>query len=118
MFENVNGAVAEQNATTRGMTENVASTSHFIVSVGDSAAEIDSAAKEAEAHGERVASAGKAVTTFAQKLKTALRGAAPPGRARGTPQERTAALQSQNRNPVPAAAPSRPRSTRLPWKAS
>jgi methyl-accepting chemotaxis protein len=70
VFENVNGAVAEQNATTREMGENVASTSHFIVSVGDSAAEIDSAAKEAETHGERVASAGKAVTNFAQKLKT------------------------------------------------
>jgi len=70
VFENVNGAVAEQNATTREMGENVASTSHFIVSVGDSAAEIDSAAREAEAHGQRVASAGKAVTNFAQKLKT------------------------------------------------
>ena len=70
VFENVNGAVAEQNATTHEMSENVATTSHFIVSVGDSAAEIDSAAKEAETHGERVASAGKAVTNFAQKLKT------------------------------------------------
>src|SRR5204863_534971 len=36
----------------------------------DSAAEIDSAAKEAETHGERVASAGQAVTMFAQKLKS------------------------------------------------
>src|SRR6201996_759849 len=70
VFENVNGAVAEQNKTTGEMSDNVATTSHFIVSVGDSAAEIDSAAKEAQAHGERVASAGKAVTTFAQKLKT------------------------------------------------
>ena len=70
VFENVNGAVAEQNATTHDMSENAATASHFIVSVGDSAAEIDSAAKEAEAHGERVASAGKAVTSFAQKLKT------------------------------------------------
>jgi methyl-accepting chemotaxis protein len=69
VFENVNGAVAEQNETTHEMSENVANASHFIVSVGDSAAEIDSAAREAEAHGERVASAGKAVTTFAQKLK-------------------------------------------------
>jgi methyl-accepting chemotaxis protein len=69
VFANVNGAVAEQNETTHEMSENVASASHFIVSVGDSAAEIDSAAREAEAHGERVASAGKAVTTFAQKLK-------------------------------------------------
>ena len=67
VFENVNGAVAEQNETTSHMS---ASASHFIVSVSDSAAEIDSAAKEAEAHGERVANAGKAVTMFAQKLKS------------------------------------------------
>src|ERR1700738_1402591 len=70
VFENVNGAVAEQNETTSAISENAATASHFIVSVGDSAAEIDSATKEAEAHGERVASAGKAVTNFAQKLKT------------------------------------------------
>jgi methyl-accepting chemotaxis protein len=70
VFDNVNGAVTEQNKTTSEMTDNVATTSHFIVSVGDSAAEIDSAAKEAQEHGERVASAGTAVTMFAQKLKT------------------------------------------------
>ena len=70
VFENVNGAVAEQNATTSDMSENAASASHFIVSVGDSAAEIDSATKEAEAHGQSVATAGKAVTTFAQKLQS------------------------------------------------
>jgi len=70
VFDNVNGAVTEQNKATSEMSDNVATTSNFIVSVGDSAAEIDSAAKEAEAHGERVASAGNAVTTFAQKLKT------------------------------------------------
>ena len=70
VFDNVNGAVTEQNKATGEMSDNVATTSRFIVSVGDSAAEIDSAAKEAEAHGERVASAGNAVTTFAQKLKT------------------------------------------------
>jgi methyl-accepting chemotaxis protein len=70
VFENVNGAVAEQNATTSDMSENAASASNFIVSVGDSAAEIDSATKEAEAHGQSVAKAGKAVTTFAQKLKS------------------------------------------------
>jgi methyl-accepting chemotaxis protein len=70
VFENVNGAVAEQNQTTNEMTENVATASNFIVSVSDSAAEIDSAAKEAEAHREHVANAGKAVTVFAQKLKT------------------------------------------------
>jgi methyl-accepting chemotaxis protein len=70
VFDNVNGAVTEQNKATGEMSDNVATTSRFIVSVGDSAAEIESAAKEAEAHGERVASAGNAVTTFAQKLKT------------------------------------------------
>ncbi len=69
VFENVNGAVTEQNQTTSEMSENVANASHFIVSVGDSAAEIDSAAREAETHGEHVANAGKAVTMFAQKLK-------------------------------------------------
>src|SRR5579859_2994349 len=69
VFENVNGAVAEQNATTNAMTENVATASNFITSVGDSATEIDHAVKEAEAHREHVANAGKAVTVFAQKLK-------------------------------------------------
>ncbi len=59
VFAHVNGAVAEQNRTTGEMSENAASASHFIVSVGDSAAEIDSATKEAEAHGETMAKAGK-----------------------------------------------------------
>ena len=70
VFENVNGAVAEQNQTTSEMTENVTTASNFIASVGDSAAEIDHAAREAEAHREHVANAGKAVTIFAQKLKS------------------------------------------------
>jgi methyl-accepting chemotaxis protein len=69
VFDNVNGAVAEQNATTGEMADNAASASSFIGSVGDSATEIDHATKEAEAHGESVARAGRAVTTFAQKLK-------------------------------------------------
>src|SRR6202790_774322 len=70
VFENVNGAAAQQNKTTSAISENAATASHFIVSVGDSAVEIDSATKEAEAHGESVAKAGKAVTLFAQKLKS------------------------------------------------
>src|SRR6478752_7815008 len=70
VFENVNGAVAEQNATTGEMADNAAAASSFIVSVGDSATEIDSATKEAEVHGESVANAGRAVTTFALKLKS------------------------------------------------
>src|SRR6476619_7126947 len=70
VFDTVNGAVAEQSQTTGEMSDNAASASHFIVSVGASATEIDVATKEAEAHGEDVAKAGRAVTTFAQKLKS------------------------------------------------
>ena len=70
VFENVNGAVAEQNRTTSEMSDNASSASQFIVAVGDSAAEIDVATKEAAAHGESVAGAGQAVTAFAHKLKT------------------------------------------------
>ncbi|QIG95234.1 MULTISPECIES: methyl-accepting chemotaxis protein [unclassified Bradyrhizobium] len=69
VFENVNGAVAEQNAITGEMGQNAASASSFIVSVGTSAGEIDSATREAAAYGDNVAKAGKAVTAFAQKLK-------------------------------------------------
>jgi methyl-accepting chemotaxis protein len=70
VFETVNGAVAEQSETTGEMSQNAASASHFIESVGDSASEIDSVTKQAEAHGESVAKAGQAVTMFAQKLKS------------------------------------------------
>jgi methyl-accepting chemotaxis protein len=70
VFEHVNGAVAEQNQTTGEITQNAASATKFIVSVTASSAEIDSAAREAEAHGVTVAQAGKAVTMFAEKLKT------------------------------------------------
>src|SRR6201988_463179 len=69
VFENVNGAVAEQTRTTAEMTENVATAATFIASVGESAGEIDNAVKQADAHREHVANAGKAVTLFAQKLK-------------------------------------------------
>src|SRR5262245_19921376 len=70
VFSNVSGAGAEQGATTGEMNANAASASSFIVSVGDSAAEIDSATREAETHGESVARAGHAVTMFARKLKS------------------------------------------------
>ena len=70
VFSHVNGAVAEQNATTSEMSSNAAAASQFIVAVGDSAHEIDAAAKEAAAHGEEVAQAGAAVTLFASKLKS------------------------------------------------
>lgn len=70
VFEIVNGAVAEQTETTGEISDNAATASNFIVAVGESAAEIDHVTKQAEAHGESVASAGKAVTMFAQKLKS------------------------------------------------
>ncbi|MCP4735677.1 MAG: methyl-accepting chemotaxis protein, partial [Bosea sp.] len=70
VFSNVSSAVAEQGATTGEMSANATSASSFIVSVGDSAAEIDSATREAETHGESVARAGQAVTMFARKLKS------------------------------------------------
>ena len=69
VFAHVNGAVAEQNEVTSEIAQNAASASQFIVSVGTSSAEIDSAAQEAESHGQSVAQAGKAVTMFAEKLK-------------------------------------------------
>jgi methyl-accepting chemotaxis protein len=70
VFEIVNGAVAEQTETTSEISDNAATASNFIVAVGESAAEIDHVTKQAEVHGESVASAGKAVTMFAQKLKS------------------------------------------------
>ncbi|HEY0235879.1 MAG TPA: methyl-accepting chemotaxis protein, partial [Afipia sp.] len=70
VFEHVNNAVAEQNETTGEIALNAASATNFIASVGTSSAEIDDATREAEAHGESVAQAGKAVTMFAEKLKT------------------------------------------------
>src|SRR4029077_17590564 len=72
VFDKVNGLGTEQNQTTGQMTENVATASHFIASVGESAIEIDNAAREAETHGEHVAGAGKSVTMFAQKLNCAV----------------------------------------------
>src|SRR3954471_14503702 len=88
VFENVNGAVAEQTDPTSAMSDNVATASHFIVSVSDSAAEIDSAAREAETHGEGVADAGKAVTMFAQKLKARCAVLLRQGEKEGDRQER------------------------------
>jgi methyl-accepting chemotaxis protein len=70
VFAHVTDAVAEQNAVTSDMSSNAAQASQFIVSVGDSAAEIEVAAKEAAEHGQSVAQAGQAVTMFAAKLKS------------------------------------------------
>ena len=97
VFANVNGAVAEQNRTTGEMSENAASASHFIVEVGDSAAEINMATSEAATHGDEVASAGKAVTMFAQKLKTRSAVLLRQGAKRRAAQGGTAALPHQDR---------------------
>ena len=70
VFAHVNGAVEAQNRTTSQMSSNAASASQFIISVGDSAAEIDSAIKEAELHGRNVATAGLSVAQSALKLKS------------------------------------------------
>ncbi len=70
VFAHVNGAVEEQNRTTSQISGNAASASQFIVSVGDSATEIDSAIKEAELHGKDVATAGLSVSQSAQKLRS------------------------------------------------
>lgn len=70
VFAHVNAAVAEQSATTGEMADNAAATSDFIVSVVDSAGDIDSVTKEAELHGENVAQAGRAVAGFVEKLKS------------------------------------------------
>jgi methyl-accepting chemotaxis protein len=51
------------------MSGNAAQASAFIASVVESAAEIDRAARQAETYGERVSSAGRAVTMHAQKMK-------------------------------------------------
>jgi len=69
VFTNVTGAVAEQNQTTGEMSDNAAQASHFIASVVESASEIDQATQQAEAYGERVTSAGRAVTMHAERLK-------------------------------------------------
>jgi methyl-accepting chemotaxis protein len=70
VFETVNGAVAEQSATTGEMAQNAAATSNFIVSVVDSASEIDGVTKEAESHGDNVAKAGQTVAGLVDKLKS------------------------------------------------
>jgi methyl-accepting chemotaxis protein len=70
VFAHVNEAVAEQSSTTSEMADNAAAASDFIVSVVDSAGDIDNATKEAERHGEDVAAAGRAVAGFVAKLKS------------------------------------------------
>lgn len=69
VFGHVNDAVAEQGVTTGEVVSNASTASSFIASVGDSAADIDAATREAETHGATVAQAGEAVTQLTEKLK-------------------------------------------------
>lgn len=69
VFSHVNGAVAEQSATTGEMARNAAATTSFIAAVGDSAGDIDGATRQAEIHGGEVAQAGQSVTALVDKLK-------------------------------------------------
>ena len=118
VFEIVNGAVAEQTETTSEISDNAATASNFIVSVGESAAEIDTVTKQAEAHGESVASAGKAVTMFAQKLKSRCAVLLRQNERKDQRKSQRAAVQSGDGNPDARAARSRRRSTRFRSTAS
>ncbi len=88
VFENVNGAVAEQNATTGEIADNAATASSFIVSVGDSATEIDHATKEAEAPWRKRRQGRTRRHDVRAEAQVALRGAAAAGREEGDRQER------------------------------
>ena len=70
VFESVNHTVIDQGQTTDEMAVNAATTSDFIVSVSDSAGDIDSVSKDAEEHGDQVAAAGRAVAGCVEKLKS------------------------------------------------
>ncbi len=70
VFQNVNNTVEDQGQTTEEMAVNAATTSDFIVSVSDSAGDINSVSKDAEEHGEQVAAAGRAVAGCVEKLKS------------------------------------------------
>ncbi|MBN8961320.1 MAG: methyl-accepting chemotaxis protein [Rhizobiales bacterium] len=69
VFGHVNEAVVEQGVTTGEVVSNASTASSFIASVGDSAADIDGATRQAEAHGSTVAQAGEAMMQLTEKLK-------------------------------------------------
>ncbi|TAK48401.1 MAG: methyl-accepting chemotaxis protein [Xanthobacteraceae bacterium] len=70
VFDTVNDAVEQQNATTINVTRNATTTAEFVMTVADGASEIDAATEEAARHGSAVTEAGNAVATFAEKLKS------------------------------------------------
>ena len=99
VFENVNGAVAEQSATTGEMSRQcgfrLAASS---CSVGDSATEIDQRDQGSRGAWRKRRQGRPGRHHVRAEAQVALRGAAAPGRARRTPQAADAALQPQDRN--------------------
>jgi len=92
---------AEQGPPAR-LSDNVATTSHFIVSVRRQRGRDRTArAKEAEAHGERVASAGQRRHHVCAEAENPLRDTAGTGRAHRAAQEPTAAVQLKIENQSP-----------------
>ena len=99
VFENVNGAVAEQNETTSEISDNAATASNFIASVGESAAEIDSVDQGGRGSWRKRRQRRQGRHHVRAETQVALRGAAAPGRAQGPAQEPAAAVQSGHGNP-------------------
>ena len=79
VFENVNGAVAEQSATTGEMADNAASASSFIGSVGDSATEIDQRDQGSRSAWRKRRQSRTGRHHIRAEAQVALRGAAAPG---------------------------------------
>ena len=80
VFANVNGAVAEQNQTTGEMSENAASASHFIVSVGQSACRDRQRHQGSRGPWRRYGQGGQGRHRVCAEAEIAMRRAAAPGR--------------------------------------
>ena len=107
VFENVNGAVAEQNETTSEISDNAATASSSS-SRSARAPPKSTSPRQAESHGESVASAGKAVTMFAQKLKSRCAVLLRQSEREGSPQEPANAVPLGHGNPDGARHDRRP----------
>ena len=106
VFENVNGAVAEQNETTGEMSDNAASASSFIASVGESADRNRQRDQGSRGPRRKRRQGRKRRHEFAQKLKSRCAVLLRQGEKEGDREERRkdakAALQPQDRNCRPA----------------
>ena len=99
VFENVNGAVAEQNATTGEMADNAASASQLHRLGRRQRHRNRQRDQGSRGPWRKRRQAGRAVTTFAQKLKSRCAVLLRQGEREERAQARTAALQSEDRNP-------------------